>query len=644
MDQMQQPDAQQILLGLKSENSEVVRNSAFAAGEEGLVEAVEPLRDLIIGSNIGVQEAAEYALRKIRGSKAVHALLPLLRSDDAPVRNIAMDVLREIGGDDVRALQTWMHDAEADMRIFISDILGSTGSRQAVPLLCEALLKDPEVNVRYQAAVSLGSLAYPEAVDSLRQAMHDEEWVQFSVVEALTKIRADSTVNALVLALSTSSELVSSMIIEALGEMGNVKAVPLLFKSLDKASSPLRHRTVKSIVQILGGRSLSLLSQKDQQKFKTYLLDALDDESESILLAALSGLAVMGGEEGTRAAFGLAVKYDPELNPEIVEAIVNTVASIGYNDDFGAALRSFDEKVVSAALYACEAMNDHRVMEICKEAFWSWSRDLQRLAAKHMAMQCQEEDLEFFEDILDKHDDGDVLKSALYFVGVRMRRQEAINKVFNMLEHSYDDVKEAAIEACIAMGSDEVKNKFKEFFRNEDSMKRMLAVYALGRLGVDESLAELTEALEDESLAVRQLAVEAFAQNGDVCEGRLELLLPRLSDESSEVRTTMVELLGHCSGSASMPYLISALQDSDDWVKIRAVEALGNLKAEEAAPQLVQLFEDASPMLTFKIIDALGNIGGNIAFRSLLGLMDHEDPEIQQAAAEAVSRIKGEQE
>lgn len=643
-DQMQQPDAQLILQGLRSDDNEIIRSSAFAAGDESLKEAVDLLCTHIQSSNIGVQEAAEYALRKIRGTKTILGMLPLLRSDDAPIRNIAMDVLREIGGDDIPSIQSLLRDDDPDMRIFVADILGCTGSRQAVPLLCDALLKDPEVNVRYQAAMSLGTLAFPEAVDALRQAMHDEEWVQFSVVEALTKIRADSTISALVQSLNSSSELVASIIIDALGEMGNIKAVPLLFKSLENASLPLRHKTVKAIVQILGGRSLSLLSLKDQERFRSYLLDALGDEDEDIQKAALSGLAVMGDKEATEAIFQLAGRLDADRDHDMVAAAIRAVAAIGYNENFAAALKSLNEHIVRLAVEASALMNDHRCVDEIKEIFWTQDRDVQRSAAGQMAKIAEAQDIPFFLDLLERHEDGEVLKNALYFLGVRIQCSDAQEKIFSMLSHPFDDVKEAALEACITLHTPELNQRFKDLFRSDDAMQRMMAVYALGRFCASGNLGELTEALEDESPNVRQLAVEAFALPGASIKAHLKYLLPRLYDESREVRASLVELLGQSGDPEVIPHLLTALSDEDEWVRIRAVEALGLLKNEGAAPQLVQLLETASPMLAFKIIDVLGKIGGNVSFRALLGMMDHEDPEIQHAAAEAVSKIKAGQE
>lgn len=92
-----QQDLAQVLEALQSDDSEVIRSAAFTAGDMGMEEAIPLLCERIKSENIGVQEAAEYGLRKIRGAQAIDALLPLLRSDEAPVCNVAMDILREIG-------------------------------------------------------------------------------------------------------------------------------------------------------------------------------------------------------------------------------------------------------------------------------------------------------------------------------------------------------------------------------------------------------------------------------------------------------------------------------------------------------------------------------------------------------------------
>lgn len=639
-----QLDPVQIMEMLASDESDTIRSAAFAAGDQELEEAVPLLCEKIKSSNIGVQEAAEYALRRIRGPRTVAAILPLMGSDEAPVRNVAMDILREIGVDSIDSMQSYLRGEDADLRIFITDILGYCQSHQSALLLADALLKDPEVNVRYQAAVSLGNLAYPESVGALCQAMHDEEWVQFAVVEALAKINDPAAINALVKLLPVSSPLVSSAIIDALGELGDIKIVPMLFNSLENVNAILRHKIVKSIVQILSGRSLSLLEPKSQDRLREYLLDALGDNDEEIQIAALQGLSSIGTNEAANDIFALAKTIDPEKQADLYESAIRAIAAIGYNEVVRDALRSEDETMVMIAMEACQLMDDPRTLEEIKNLFWRVGRDLQRAAIAEVAQLGNCDDVPFFLSVMDECKDAEVLKNALAFFGNQHACPDVEDVVFNQLNHKYVDVKEMALEACINLHSPTLNEKFRERAKGDDSMQKMMAIYALGRYNVVENIAEITDALEDADPSIRRVAVEAFANMGTGAERYLPRILPRLFDEDKDVRLALVDLLGQIGTSAVMPHLVTALRDENEWVRIRAVEALGVNRNAEAVPTLATMLETASPMIAFRIIEALGRIGGHMAFSVLLGLTDNEDPEIQHAAADAVAEIQAEQE
>ena len=641
---MENPQHKAILEALQSGANDAIRDAAFNAGDQGMQDAVPMLCEHIKSPSVGVQEAAEYALRKIRGPQVVIALLPLLRSDEAPVRNVAMDILREIGSDSMESIQPYMQNEDVDLRIFITDILGYCRTHQSCQMLCRALLKDPEVNVRYQAAVSLGTLAFPEAVNSLCQAMHDEEWVQFAVVDALAKIKDYSAVSALVKLLNQASSLVSSAIVDALGDMGDVKSIPLLFSSLEKVREALRHKIVRAIVQILGGKGLSLLAGKSQERMRTYMLDTLSDNDEDILMASLQGLSAIGTEECSGPIIDMTTTLDKDRQDELYEAAIKAIASIGYNDALRAALTSQDETRILLAMEACHLMADRRCVPDLKQLFWNVTPELQRLAAAEMAMLGDCDDSPFFVTIMNDSEDAEVLKSALVFFGNHPTCPDVEDLVFAQIDHKYVDVKEMALEACINLHSPKLNELFKERAKAQDPLQRMMAVYALGRYSIAENLAEITAALDDESPRTRQVAVESFLNLGEQAEECLPLLLPRLADEDKDVRLAVVDLLGQIGSPTVLPYILNALNDENEWVRIRAIDALGMHRVADAVPVLAQMLENASPMVALKVVEALGKIGGNVAFSVLLGMMNHEDSEIQHAAEEALAMIQAEQE
>lgn len=631
----------EILAQLRSDDPAQIREAAFAAGQMGLEEAIALLAEHIQSGNLGVQEAADRALRQIGGDVVVQAVVPLLRSDDAPIRNIAMDILRDVGAHDLQTLIELLHDNDPDIRIFMADILGTSDNRSAIGPLCEALLRDPEVNVRYQAAVSLGELGFPEAADCLNKAMKDEEWVQFSVIEALAKIGADSSVNALARALDSSSDLVASMIVEAMGEMGNIKAVSILMKRLDSSPGPLRNKIVKAVVRLLGGKSLNLLADKEREKFRVYLLAALEDEEVDVQDAAVAGLGVVGDEKASAALLELASGLDADRDHERLLAVVESIGAIGFNNAVEHVVRTGEEYPVRIAVEAISRMQDDRANSLLMDVFWEKSRDEQRAIMHVLSEHADAAALPFFLNVLDRHNDGNVLKAVLYYLGMRARASEHGDKLFAMLEHPYDDVKEAALEACIALNDPTMVARFRDYFHSPDPLQRMMAVYALGKLGVDDNIEELTAALEDEVPDIRKIAIESlFESNTCTSFDKLGLVVPRLHDENREVRLALVELIGSCTSEDVVPYLVQALNDEDDWVVVRAIEALGRRGERSGAEHLIRLLDSESTLVRLKAVENLGEIGGKMAFRALLAQMDSDDPEVQMAAQSAAERIR----
>lgn len=625
---------------LHSEDPAVVREAAFTAGRLKIEDAVPHLTALIESHNLGIQEAAEFALRKIRGPRSVAALCPLLRSDEAPVRNMAMDILREIGVDDLSALKVLLRDQDPDLRIFITDILGSTNNVLAVAPLCEALLHDPEENVRHQAAMSLGNLGFPVAVDSLNIALHDEEWVQFAAVEALTKIHAESSMHALVKGLSNATDLVAFMIVEALGELGNIKAVPLLLKRLNSSSVPMRNKIVQAIIKILGGKSLQLFLGKDKERFRGYLMDALEDEDTEVQDAAIRGLATIGDSSASEAILKLAEQLNPDTDTDRLLLMVEALVGIGLTPALEKELFSSEEYPALLAVEVMGRIKGREVAELFKKAFPSQIRNVQRSIAGALAAFGAMEDREFFVSILKDQCDGDLLKSALYFLSAQVPSPGSSVVVLPFLEHRYPDVRKAALDACILLKTPEILEKFKQMSCDEDPQKRAVAVKGLLSVDAAGNIACLHQALSDQDPTVRRIAIESLPAAKDIYESIQPDIMVCLHDESSEVRLALIQFLGSVGGSKSIPYLQSALSDPDDWVKIRAVEALGQLKGEDALPQLVGLLNDSNTLVAIKVIEALGDIGGDAAFQALLQVMENGNPELQQAAEDAASKIQ----
>lgn len=636
-------NSKDIMALLASNDEDSIREGAHLAGDDRTEEAIPVLIDLLKSDKPGVVEAVERSLIKIGGAKAVQGLVHLLRSDDVTLRNSAMELLRHLGNQSINTLFGLLYDDDADIRIFVSDILGKSGNINAVPPLTAALLKDPEVNVRYQAAVSLGDLEFPQAVDALIQALADEEWVQFAVIEALIKIRDESCLGPLMHALEKSTPLVASMIVEALGEIGNIKAVPVLMRGMTEAPEFLRGKIAKAIVKLLGPSSLALMNEKDQTLLKETLLAALldADGEESTQSEALVGLGALGGAKSSAAIMEYVCQLDPDKDHERIQSAINALEAIGFNEAIENVISEGSDEAKSIAVQAMCGMQNPEGLALLEKTFWNCSRDVQRMYIECLSEKCTAADMAFFLKVLNEHSDGTILKFALRYLGKHGDYDSAGEAMLKLTEHPYDDVKEVAIETCISIKSPKMVERFREMARSDKVMLRMMGIYALGRQDVDGNADILTEALEDSEAEVRRLGVEALSQQCTLTHENIDHIVPRLFDESRDVRLAVLDALGRCPDESVLSLLMQALEDPDVWVKARVIEALGQQKREEAIPRLVGLLEEDNQLVILKSIEALSEIGGQEAFTAILGLVASDDPEIQQMAEAAVDRMRG---
>lgn len=631
---------QEILQALTSKDSMVVRQAAFEAGNQGLKSALPLLVKQFESQSMGIIEAVEVAVRKIRGEEAVRLVIPFLRNEDATVRNIAMDILREIAEDDVQSMIDLVYDEDPDIRIFATDILGSIKNASVVQVLSEALIHDPEVNVRYQVAISLGEIKDPKCVEVLKQAIADEEWVQYAAIGALAKIRDAQSVDVLLQALDTVSPLVISIIIEALGDIGSVKAVPRLLEYLAKWDGPIRIKALKAIIQILGPNALSFLGAQQLTSFQEYMIEALKEKDEETLMVILSGLSSVGMDPAvTKAILELGKRIDANVQLELLQKIIDTLKVIGYNEELENALLSDDEIIRRIAIETCGGLAGKGGRFVLKRHFEQMNSEDKKHAINLMATNSDEHDIPFFVNQLENSQEPEVICAALRFLGVKQKHVESAPAMIKYLESEDQNIHDAALEACLALENEETVLKITSYKDNERADLRKMAVYTMGYINAEFFFEDLAKAMDDKDASVRKTAIEAIGYGLPPSETKNKMLMFAMQDEDKDVRLNTVGIMSEQMNDELIPTLVSALSDSDDWVKMRALEVLGLYKIDSVVQTVIDMIPTSEKLVKLKIIETLALIGGDQAFQALLGLVDSDDSDIQHAAQVAMESI-----
>jgi HEAT repeat protein len=138
-----------------------------------------------------VREAMFAALAGIGDAAAARALLPLLRSEDAMLRNGAIGALAMMPEAVAPFVEAQLADADPDVRILALNLLGELPHPRSAHWAADALARESQVNVAAAAVEVLADLGGPEHAPALRAAgarFAADPFVGFAVATALERV------------------------------------------------------------------------------------------------------------------------------------------------------------------------------------------------------------------------------------------------------------------------------------------------------------------------------------------------------------------------------------------------------------------------------------------------------------------------
>lgn len=123
----------------------------------------------------------------VAGRLAVH-----LRSDDAQLRNGAIEALQEMPSAIAPHLRRLLADDDSDVRIFAVNILGALRHADAPDWLAQVVRAETHVNVcaaAVDALAEVGGLGAIDALEELRARFPAEAFMNFAIDTAIRRIR-----------------------------------------------------------------------------------------------------------------------------------------------------------------------------------------------------------------------------------------------------------------------------------------------------------------------------------------------------------------------------------------------------------------------------------------------------------------------
>lgn len=138
-----------------------------------------------------VREMILTVLTRRADEQAVAGLAKCLRSEDASLRNEAIEAMKLLPDEVAPIMGGLLADADPDVRIFAVNVLESLRHEKVEKWLKEVIECDPHVNVCATAVDLLGEVGTPysrEALESLEARFPGEPYIRFAAEIALKRI------------------------------------------------------------------------------------------------------------------------------------------------------------------------------------------------------------------------------------------------------------------------------------------------------------------------------------------------------------------------------------------------------------------------------------------------------------------------
>jgi len=531
------------------------------------------------------------------GRPAVKGLSKALK--DKYVARRAAEVLGRIGDPGaVEPLIAALQDEDPLLRGAAAEALGKIGdSRAYEPLM--AMLQDRHQGVRGVASRALGQLGDPRAIEHLVGSAGQGDQTNAETTSVLSRLASEdrgtrelafeslalmgeSAVDTLIEALDEESAKVRHGAAEALGKIGDARAVDPLIALLEKTEGEAQPERPRTVYYPGVGAASAAPSEPDPDVRSTAVTALAKIKDARVVPALIARLKDRDANVRLAAATALG-----ELDhPDMLEALIGGLKDSSYHVRRVAAQALGKRRDPGAVEPLIAALDDEH----------SWVRTRVIAALTTIG------DPRAVKPLIGRLGDEDH--------GVRLGAVQSLGKL--------EDAR--AVEPLVGM----VKN-------DQDANMRRQAIEALALLGGEKAVVGLCEALKDKESWVRSSAARGLEKLRD--PHAIPLLKAALEDKDVLDKGLVAATLEAIDPSA-IDKLVARMESSEANAYARRQIASKLAKhGEPGIKALAAVMEDKESSARTVAAQGLGRYGDESAVAPLIAATKDEDPEVRKAAA-----------
>ena len=589
-----------------AEGDETARLNAAETISEDEIYDTAPLLGALSDESWRVRRAAIKGVSQRAAPEAIAVLLSSVVENhhNPSLLNSALQVLAASDVDTVSSLMELLKNPNADLRMQAALALGEQRDASATEALIAAL-NDEDTNVWYHAVEALGKLKAAGAVDALVEIAESKDFfLTFAALDALTKI-GDARIVPRIMPL-LEDELLAIPAVNLLGQLGDESTVAPLTALLNNPTGP-----VEAVAD-----ALATLSDRYEEQYGEgrYIADLTSREILPTGVQNLLDTLEVPGKEDYRS---IALVLGWVKGAGVDRALTRLMGRVDLRDEIIEALVRHGSATAGLLISQLKAED----LEVRRSAVVALGRIGDASATPALVNTLDDESL-----VIDS-------ANALAEIG----DPQAVDGLLNLIGDEDASIRQAAVAALNSIIPPSMSQRIIPLLHDLDPNVRESAVKIAGYFGYPEAASALVELSRDPNERVRCAAIEHLPFVED--ERAFDVLANALKTETPNVRAAAARALGNMDAPQVVERLIEGLSDNDVWVRYFSARALGRHRDEGSIEALKRVIEkDEFNHVRIAALDSLGQIGGPRVAAIVEQLVHDDDLDVAHAAKVALSK------
>lgn len=280
------------LLNSGGEETEIrVALKELSKKPELTLEEIKGIAGCLLSDNLAIKDLATRTILELEVQSkelAAKTLSGYIIGDNVELRNLAGEILTNLGDISAKYLVGYLKSDDPDLRQFACDILANLDSRDYLDDIA-TLLQDDNENCRVAATIAVGNMEAKEYVSVLRSMYSVSEELKPVIIESLGKIGGREVEEFLIERLDEEDDIfIVTTAIDALAMAGRDSNIcSELLEKIDSIPEPVQPYVLKTIYAIATRTDVEVILPGTKRNIAHR---AMMDEDEDVRIAGLLAL------------------------------------------------------------------------------------------------------------------------------------------------------------------------------------------------------------------------------------------------------------------------------------------------------------------------------------------------------------------